>query len=132
ACGKYPGDWPPGPLSTTWLIWTRWLIACANVIRRFVALELRAAAKAELLDAVISLLQQWERIIEPQRAERRCPDEADTDRSTHGGRVCGLQGFAGDAPVGRSLVVPERAGVGEHRTFEPGLLGQEGERRLGF
>ena len=50
-------------------------------------LEFRPAAKAELLNPIVTLLHERERIIEAQRTERRVPDQADADRGPDRGRV---------------------------------------------
>src|SRR5258708_15420905 len=42
-------------------------------------LELRSAAKPELLNPVEILLQERDRIVEAQRSERRIPDQTDAD-----------------------------------------------------
>src|SRR5262249_21201872 len=41
------------------------------------------AAETELLNAVVRLLRERECIVEPQRPERRFPNEADPDRTTN-------------------------------------------------
>src|SRR6266849_703462 len=50
-------------------------------------LEFRAAAEAELLDPIVTLLGKRERIVEAQRTERRVPDQADADRGADGAGI---------------------------------------------
>src|SRR5262249_7256882 len=45
--------------------------------------EFRAAAEAELLNLVVRLLRERERVVEPQRPERRFPNHADADRAAN-------------------------------------------------
>src|SRR5262249_36908164 len=44
--------------------------------------EFRAAAETELLNAVVRLLRERECIVEPQRPQRRFPNEADPHPNT--------------------------------------------------
>src|ERR1700755_2369608 len=71
---------------------------CAGVV-----LERRSAAELELLDAVVLPLGDRHGVVEAQRSEWRCPDEAHADRGTHDIALVILQSEAG-AGVGR----PER------------------------
>src|SRR4051812_27809778 len=43
-------------------------------------LEFGAAAEAERLDLIVTLLRERERIVKAQRTERRIPDQANADR----------------------------------------------------
>src|ERR1700676_918344 len=102
------------------------------------ALERCSAAKLELLHPVVGALGQRNRIVEAQRTERRCPDQADTHRgadhisavilqSETGSRrrhgpdrwpdTTGRVDLAGGGPGRRSLVIPQPAGVGIDRTL---------------
>src|SRR5215510_12343243 len=45
--------------------------------------EFRAATEAELLNLVVRLLRERERVVEPQRPERRFPNHADADRAAN-------------------------------------------------
>src|SRR6185437_10737046 len=80
--------------------------------------ERSSAAEPELLHDVVLALRDRDRIVEPQRSERRGPDQADTDRATdrvgvvidHGAptgtAVDKAVDFAGRRPTGRTLIVP--------------------------
>src|SRR5262249_20372366 len=46
-------------------------------------LEFRPATEAELLHPVVRLLGQGDRIVEPERSERRVPNQSDADRRTN-------------------------------------------------
>ena len=84
-----------------------------------------------MLDSIVTLLHQRERIVEAQRTERRVPDQAEADRGAdRAGIRGGRERFTGHVKGGRTFVVHKRANVRENRAFEAGILGQEGERRL--
>src|SRR5262249_13952489 len=63
--------------------------ALADSWRATVRLELGAPAEAELLHDVVALFGERDRVVEPQRAERRIPDESGADRGAEvkGSRV---------------------------------------------
>src|SRR5262249_52626211 len=75
---------------------------------------------------------------EPDRPERRGPQNTGADRGIHEHAVVRqrerLAGRPGRRrqPAGRTDIVPERAGVGEYRQLHAGVLGQEVDRRLEF
>src|SRR4029077_4652139 len=122
------------------------LIATRRVRRR--GSEFRAAAETELLDAVVRLLRERECIVEPQRSERRFPNEADADRTTNMHRIVdctrrrirdarteGRTEIPGDDLAGRredrrAGIVPERAGISESGDLDARILGKEIKRRL--
>src|ERR1700712_2890077 len=71
-------------------------------------LEFRAAAEAELLNSIVTLLHQRERVVEAQRTEWRVPDQTDADRGAdRAGIRRRLERFTRHVPRRRAFVVPE-------------------------
>src|SRR5277367_5275598 len=119
-------------------------------------LEAGAAAKLELLYDVVFTLGNRDCVVEAERAERRLPDQADTDRRAHnvtriilqaqtgawrGGvsrTVVGWRNTAGQidftrgSPISRPLVVAQPASIRIHGTLQANFLWQEPERHLKF
>src|SRR6267142_3143698 len=85
--------------------------------------ECRPAAKPEELLPIVGLFQERNREVEPDRSERRRPQEAGADRSTHVHCVVErtirvrrrterpLDSLPCCREVERALVIPDRAGV---------------------
>src|SRR3954462_4330320 len=80
------------------------------------ASERGSAAESELLHHVVLTLGDRHRIVEPQRSERRRPDQTDTYRRADRVRIVVLQGavgtlrgvdFAGRRPRRRSFIIPQ-------------------------
>src|SRR5262245_22887614 len=74
-------------------------------------------------------------IVEPQRPERRIPQDAGADRGTDMHVVVGRRdGLAGEQrlqlDLARPLIIPQRAGVGEDRQADAELLGHAEDREL--
>src|ERR1700677_4046279 len=117
-------------------------------------LEAGAAAKLELLYDVVLTLGDRDRVVEAERAERRLPDQADTDRGAHNvariilqaqtgagrGRVsrtivrrrntARLIDFTRERPVGRPLVITQPACIRIDGSLQTNFLRQEPERHL--
>src|SRR6202034_1511292 len=117
---------------------------------------MRSAAEGEELSAVVPLSQNWIGEVEPDRAERRIPDDTGANRHPYRRIVHVLQaaltdnGAAGrcagggiegwnlsvDFASGRvrrfALISPDRASIHEYRTTEARVLRQEVERILEF
>src|SRR5262245_21938201 len=91
-----------------------------------------SAAEPELLHPIVVLLHERESVVEPQRSERRIPDQAHTNGGPDRLGIKRTDGLARHVPARWPLVVPKRTGIGEDRTLDAGILGQEIERRLRF
>src|SRR6202048_1589407 len=115
------------------------------------ALERCPAAKLELLHPVELTLGQGHRIVEAQRTEWRCPDQADTHGGTNGitlvilqsqtrsgvgGRLwrrrstAGHVDFASGGPGSRALVIKQPAGVSINSALQAHFLRQEPDQHL--
>src|SRR5262245_8190506 len=106
--------------------------------------ECGPATEPEVLLPIVLLFQERHREVEPDRPERRRPQDARADRRTHmhgivewtlrQGRVLGadrtLDELSGRREIERPLVVPDRARVGEYCELHASILGQEVKRRL--
>src|SRR5262245_6029684 len=104
--------------------------------------ECGPATEPEVLLPIVLLFQERYREVEPDRPERRRPQDTRADRRTdvHGVvaralRVCRrtdrpLDFFPCCREVERTLVVPARARVGDARQLHTRLRGQDVERRL--
>src|SRR5262245_12200236 len=104
--------------------------------------ECGPATEPEVLLPIVLLFQERYREVEPDRPERRGPQDAGADRRTHMHGVVErairvrrrtnrpLDFLACCREVERTFVVPDRARVGEHGELHTRILGQEVERRL--
>src|SRR4051794_32969686 len=93
--------------------------------------EFGATTKPKLLNLVVRLLRQRERIIEPEWPERRIPDQTHSDRGANmhcvidralhgvgdarapGGARVSREHLARCRECGRTDIVPKRTGIGE-------------------
>src|SRR6266536_4302902 len=107
------------------------------------ALEFRPAAEAERLGAVVAFLGQGEGVIDPERAERRIPDQAYADGGARLERVGGSGAIARVPAVPaqrvrknrgrkdlRAAVIPHTADVRERRDFQPDIFREIRDRGL--
>src|ERR1700733_2393842 len=114
---------------------------------------MRSAAEGEELSAVVKLSQNWIGEVEPDRAERRIPDDTGANRHPYRRVVHELQAaltgdcaclytsaegrnlavdFAGGWACRFSLIPPHRASIHEYRATEARVLWQEVEWVLEF
>src|ERR1043166_2701906 len=106
-----------------------------QVARAGAQLKLRPAAEPELLDDVVTLFGKRDRVVEPQRTERRVPDQAGADRGTEVPRagIGELDRLAEELREHRRAgVVPHVADVGERGNPQADVLGQVRDRGLQF
>jgi hypothetical protein len=107
--------------------------------------ELRPAAEADGLQlvalraagdvGVAILLHERVRVVEPQRTEWRVPQDAGTDRGANLHVVARRRNRLAleqllQLRLGRSLIVPHRPCVGEHRQPHAEILRHAGDREL--
>src|SRR5262245_34824392 len=94
--------------------------------------ESRPATKAELLDTVVGILGDRERVSKAQWPERRVPDDADADRGPDNRRIIHDQGLSSLREAYGTLVPTEPTRVGEYRAANADILGKEAEGVLKF